>query len=97
LFVSSFYYLGGFWDDFAISEVAALTLRKYIRCITIIILDVQAQSGRSGPGSESRGLNSLLFLREREREREKTNKGTVPTGFFCIAFFSTGYLCVNKL
>jgi hypothetical protein len=71
LFVSSFYYLGGFWDDFAISEVAALTLRKYIRCITIIILDVQAQSGRSGPGSESRGLNVLtVFKRERERERK---------------------------
>jgi hypothetical protein len=35
--------------------------------------------------------------RERERKKEKTNKGTVPTGFFCIAFFSTGYLCVDKL
>ncbi len=30
----------------------------YIHCITIIILDVQAQSGRSGPGPESRGLNA---------------------------------------
>jgi hypothetical protein len=48
LFVSSFYYLGGFWDDFAISEVAALTLRKYIRCITIVILDVQAQGLKAG-------------------------------------------------
>lgn len=39
----------------------------------------------------------LEYQTEREREKEKTNKGTVPTGFFCIAFFSTGYLCVDKL